>query len=55
MSETLHVGDIYHVDVVGARAAGLTPVLVDEANLYAEADRHRVTSIAELPSFLQQS
>ena len=54
MSETLHVGDIYHVDVVGARAAGLTPVLVDEANLYAEADCHRLTSIAALPSFLQQ-
>jgi putative hydrolase of the HAD superfamily len=54
MSETLHVGDIYHVDVVGARAAGLTPVLVDEANLYAEADCHRLMSIAELPSFLQQ-
>jgi putative hydrolase of the HAD superfamily len=54
MSETLHVGDIYHIDVVGARAAGLTPVLVDEANLYAEADCYRITSIAELPSFLQQ-
>jgi HAD superfamily hydrolase (TIGR01549 family) len=48
----LHVGDIYHVDVAGARAAGLTPVLVDEADLYAGADCHRIRSIAELPELL---
>jgi putative hydrolase of the HAD superfamily len=30
-SRALHAGDIYHIDVAGARAAGLTPVLVDEA------------------------
>jgi putative hydrolase of the HAD superfamily len=51
-SRALHVGDIYHVDVAGARAAGLTPVLVDEASLYADADCHRITSIAELPALL---
>ena len=32
-SSTVHVGDIYHVDVIGARAAGITPVLVDAAGL----------------------
>jgi len=51
-SRALHVGDIYHIDVAGARAAGLTPVLVDEADLYADADCHRIRSIAELPGFL---
>jgi HAD superfamily hydrolase (TIGR01549 family) len=51
-SRALHVGDIYHVDVAGARAAGLTPVLVDEANLYANADCQRIRSIAELPELL---
>jgi len=50
----LHVGDIYHVDVMGARAAGLTPVLVDEANLYADADCHCIRSIEELPSLLER-
>jgi HAD superfamily hydrolase (TIGR01549 family) len=53
-SRALHVGDIYHIDVAGARAAGLTPVLVDEAGLYADADCHRITSIAELPALLQR-
>ena len=51
-SRALHVGDIYHIDVAGARAAGLTPVLVDEAGLYADADCHRIRSIAELPPLL---
>src|SRR6267142_767451 len=28
---TIHVGDFYHIDVAGARAAGITPVLLDVA------------------------
>lgn len=52
-SRAVHVGDIYHIDVAGARAAGLTPVLVDEAGLYADADCHRIRSIAELPQLLE--
>jgi len=48
----LHVGDFYHVDVVGARAAGIRPVLVDEADLYPEADCPRVQSLAELAAHL---
>ena len=47
-ADTIHVGDLYHVDVVGARAAGITPVLFDVADLYPEADCLRVHSLAEL-------
>jgi HAD superfamily hydrolase (TIGR01549 family) len=53
-SRAIHVGDIYHIDVAGARAAGLTPVLVDEADLYGGADCHRIASIAELPGLLER-
>ncbi len=45
---TLHVGDLYHVDVAGARAAGLRAVLLDAAGLYADADCPRVRSLGEL-------
>jgi putative hydrolase of the HAD superfamily len=45
---TIHVGDLYHVDVVGARAAGLRAVLLDEAGLYDDVDCRRVRSLAEL-------
>src|SRR5262249_46958294 len=47
---TLHVGDLYNVDVVGARAAGLHAMLVDIAGLYDGYDCPRVRSFAELPA-----
>jgi len=53
-SSTIHVGDIYHVDVVGARSAGITPVLVDAAGLYPDADCERIRELAELPSRLDR-
>jgi len=49
---TLHVGDLYHVDVAGARAAGITPVLFDVAGLYPDCDCLRVSSLTELVATL---
>ena len=49
---TLHVGDLYHVDVLGARAAGVRPMLLDPASLYSDADCPRVRSLDELASSL---
>lgn len=49
---TLHVGDFYWIDVVGARAAGLRAVLLDSASLYPEADCPRIRSLGELPDLL---
>jgi HAD superfamily hydrolase (TIGR01509 family) len=45
---TIHVGDLYYVDVIGARSAGLRGVLLDEANLREDADCPRVQSLDEL-------
>lgn len=45
---TIHVGDLYEVDVVGARAAGIRPVLFDVADLYPDADCPRVASLPDL-------
>jgi HAD superfamily hydrolase (TIGR01509 family) len=45
---TIHVGDLYQVDVVGARAAGVRGVLLDEYGLYVGVDCPRVRSLAEL-------
>jgi FMN phosphatase YigB (HAD superfamily) len=45
---TIHVGDLYHVDVVGARNAGLRGVLLDEADLRPDADCPRVRTLGEL-------
>jgi putative hydrolase of the HAD superfamily len=51
---TVHVGDLFHVDVVGARAAGIRPVLLDVANLYHDADCLRVQSLPALVEVLQE-
>jgi HAD superfamily hydrolase (TIGR01509 family) len=43
----VHVGDMYEVDVVGARAAGIRAVMVDPADLHRHRDCLRVRSLAE--------
>jgi putative hydrolase of the HAD superfamily len=48
----VYLGDVPAVDVAGARAAGLTPVLLDRHDLYASTDVPRLRSIAELPAWL---
>ena len=42
---TLHVGDLYHVDVVGARSAGLRAMLLNPDGLYAGFDVDCVRSL----------
>ncbi len=48
----MHVGDLYHVDVIGARAAGLRAVLLDAAGLYEGYDCPRIGSLGELADLL---
>jgi HAD superfamily hydrolase (TIGR01509 family) len=45
---TIHVGDLYHVDVVGARNAALRAVLLDPTGLYEGFDCPRVRSLDAL-------
>ena len=45
-SACAYVGDIYEIDVLGARAAGLTPILVGTG--FAPEDVRRVASLATL-------
>ena len=51
-AEAAHVGDVYEVDVLGARAAGVLPVLYDPDDLLPHADCMRVRALAELPERL---
>ena len=53
---TVHVGDLYHVDVAGARRAGLREgILFDMAGLYEGVDCPRVRSLAELVEWIDNS
>ncbi len=51
---TIHVGDIYHIDVAGARNAGIRPVLLDEADLYPTVDCPRIRTLPQLLDLLPQ-
>jgi HAD superfamily hydrolase (TIGR01549 family) len=50
----VYVGDNYYADVLGARHAGLQPVLLDEDNLFPEADCPVIPRMGDLPGLLQQ-
>lgn len=45
---TVHVGDLFHVDVVGARRAGLRAILLDEHRLYGRYEVERIHTLADL-------
>jgi putative hydrolase of the HAD superfamily len=46
------LGDVPSVDVEGARAAGIAPVLLDRHDLYPEVEAPRMRSIAEFEAWL---
>ena len=45
---TVYVGDIHSIDVLGARAAGLSAILIDETGGYADVACPRIAALAEL-------
>lgn len=51
-AESLYVGDVYSVDYVGARNAGMDAVLFDVAGAYRRREMPRVESLTELESWL---
>ena len=51
----IYVGDLYSVDVLGARAAGVHPVLLDPHGDWGEVDCVKVTSLGELVTSFKSS
>lgn len=51
---SLYVGDMYSVDYVGARQAGMQAVLFDVAGAYRERGFPRVESLSDLEKWLQR-
>jgi putative hydrolase of the HAD superfamily len=54
-TETIYVGDNYYADILGARAAGLRPVLVDPDGLFPEAECPVIHSVGGLLDVLASS
>jgi len=52
-SEVIHVGDQYHADVIGARGAGIKPLLLDRNGFWEEVrDCPRIRSLGEITNHL---
>lgn len=51
--EAIYVGDNYYADVVGARRAGLRPVLYDPRGIFPDPDCDTIQSFDELNSILK--
>ena len=51
--DVIYVGDNYYADVVGARNAGLQPVLYDPLGIFPDPDCARIKSFDELNSIVK--
>jgi FMN phosphatase YigB (HAD superfamily) len=51
--ESLYVGDVYSVDYLGARGAGMQAILMDVSGAYVEKGVPRVESLEQLESALR--
>ena len=50
--QTLHVGDHYYADIMGARSVGITPVLLDRKGTVSKADCLVINNLYELVNYL---
>ena len=50
--ESIHVGDIFEADVLGARNAGIQGVLIDREGTQARIDCPKIAELAEVYRFL---
>ena len=54
-AEAVHVGDLYGIDVVGARAAGAEPVLIDPASLWPQTDCVKIRDLTAMPELVRRA
>ena len=51
-AEAVHVGDTYEADIVGARNAGIRPILIDRDKTQTDKWRETIQSLSELSGLL---
>jgi HAD superfamily hydrolase (TIGR01549 family) len=54
-NEVWHVGDLYTIDVLGARSAGIQPIMLDRYDLLTGIDCPRVRSLRDLPELVRRA
>jgi HAD superfamily hydrolase (TIGR01509 family) len=53
--DAIHVGDLPAVDVAGARAAGIDPVLIDPLGSWLQVDCVKIRDITALPELVRRA
>ena len=53
--EAVHVGDTYEADIIGARNAGIRPILIDRDGTQAGRWKETIRDLSELPELLSGS
>lgn len=53
-AQAAYVGDIYEIDVLGARAAGMRPILIDPLWKWTDRDCTRIRGLADLLDLLPE-
>ena len=54
-AEAVHIGDTYEADIIGARNAGIRPILIDRDNTQAGRWKETIRDLSELPELLSGS
>ena len=52
--ETVHVGDTYEADIIGAKNVGIRPILIDRDNTQTGRWDETIRSLSELPALLKK-
>ena len=53
-SSLVHVGDLYATDVLGAKGAGITGILLDREDRLPSVECRRILSLEELPLMIEE-
>jgi HAD superfamily hydrolase (TIGR01509 family) len=52
-SDSIYIGDVYSIDVLGAHSVGMRAVLIDPFAVYRHENCPRISSLSELPELLR--
>lgn len=53
-AQAVYVGDNFYADVIGARGAGLLPILLDPDGIFPDADCPVIQRLSEIPGLLPE-
>jgi putative hydrolase of the HAD superfamily len=51
--ESLYIGDNYYADILGAKRAGMHPILLDPDRVFPDADCPVIAALSDIPSLLK--